>query len=93
MPDPVAMTPSECTPADECLCLAGEEIDELNKSILACETKAAKVAVYEKMANDLKAASQKCDETRWYQAPEIIVSGVIVSLSLGALLGWFAGHR
>lgn len=93
VPDPLALSPADCKPSDECLCLAGDDVDNVNRALIDYESMEGRVAVYKQMAEDLKVSAKVCDAQTWWQTPGVVIGGVVVSLSFGALLGWLAARR
>lgn len=60
-------------------------IDEVNKALVNGEVCDEQLAI---MRDRVEHPIALPPETRWWQEPQVIISGVVVSFSVGALIGF-----
>lgn len=65
-------------------------MDELNRALVNAEVCDEKLAI---MRERVEHPVALAPEIRWWQEPQVIVSGVVVSFSFGALVGFIMAKR
>lgn len=83
-----SLLPSECTEADACLCMKGDDVDFLNGKMVAFEQCQAKEAEYREALDKLKGQASIQEADPWWKSGEVVVGGVVVSFAVGGLIGF-----
>jgi len=86
--DMSALLPTECTADDACTCFSRPAVEKIAKELTY-----AGVCRYEveKLRAFAEGDAVPAQSLSWYQEPEMIIGGVVVSVSLGLMLGFALG--
>lgn len=86
-----SLLPGQCGPADGCICYGSEALAKIAKELTF-----AKLCRYE--VEQLRAYAERGAEPvehniEWYQEPQMIVGGLVVTVSLGLMVGLALGKK
>jgi len=80
------LEPSGCMTDDECVCFSGTLADLVSERLLELEKCRSKVESLEKF-NDKMVPVAVPLEPYWWQEPEFVIGGIVVGVSVGAVIG------
>lgn len=89
----ITLLPDECDEIDECLCIRGGDVEAIAKDSFDLERCLARE---EALRPALDRALARIPEgsglppPAFWQRPEIVIGGMVVSLAVGGLIGWAA---
>lgn len=84
-----SLLPSECKPEDGCLCLKESDAKAVGQDLVRLEQCEVRLSALQ--AGTAEAMTPQ-PEAFWQQ-PEILVGGVVVSFAFGGLIGWAFAKR
>lgn len=87
-------TPGECLEyQQECLCYKKESIDKIARAIVDLKLCQYSLKEREEYIKERYNTFNSSHGEAWWQQPEIVISGVVISFSLGALLTYGLAKR
>ena len=80
------LEPSDCMTDDECVCFSGTLADLVSERLLELEKCRSKVESLEKFNDKMVPVAVPLEPYFW-QEPEFIIGGIVVGVSVGAVIG------
>ena len=87
-----SLKPSECLPLNlPCICYLPQAIDKIADGLIELEICRSQLELYEDYTEEF--TDVYIPEKPWYEETEYKIGGLIVSVSVGVLLGYRLNHK